>query len=421
MTLPNYWNLFSLRSSPFFQAPLGESDSEHPISLFVGRSEETRKLLAAIGGSSSSRQAIGGAPGIGKTTLVQLVKASALANDYWTTDGVITFYADDTAERVMGRVLEAIYEAVLTARPHTAHNRTMQTAQQYVRAFRLSGGSANVSALGFGAGASRTVSAVTPPAGLMLDGPRLIRELLELARANGKGVIVHLNNLENLTERGLANAADILRSLRDPVLLQEGLHVLLVGTADAVTASVTAHPQLRSVFSIHVIEPMPLPDFQALLQARYEHLRLSPGRGITPPVSPATVEALYPLFRGDLRGLLKALEDGVSLLAGLIGPEPDAPIPLETLRPVLKQRYGDQLDAILKQNRQRQLTQWVERLGSDATPTQEQLAKLWKITQPGVSQALRDLGQAGYVTPLPRRGGGATTYALTGTARLTFG
>lgn len=419
--LPNHWNFFNLRESPYFQATLGRSEVSYPISLFVGRQKETNRLLAGIGGAASSRQAIGGAPGVGKTTLVQSVKATAVANNMWATNGVISFYPDDTAERVMGRVLEGIYEAVLTARPHTAQNEAMKAAQQYVRAFRLAGGSGNISAFGFGAGASRTASAVTPPGGLLIDGPRLIRELLNLATANATGIVVHLNNLENLSEKDLANAADILRSLRDTVLLQDGLHLLLIGTAEAVTTSITAHPQLRSVFTLLVIEPMPLADVQVLLEARYKYLVLSSEKRVTPPVSPEAIAALYPLFRGDLRGLLKALEDAVSLLVGVVGTEPSASITLDSLRPALQRWYSDQLTATLTPARQHQLTEWGERLGPEATPNQEQLVKAWDVSQPGVSQALRDLNKAGYVTALPRRGADATTYALTGISRIIFG
>lgn len=45
----------------------------------------------------------------------------------------------------------------------------------------------------------------------------------------------------------------------------------------------------------------------------------------------------------------------------------------------------------------------------------------WKLSQPSVSQALQDLGRAGYAGPLPRCGADATTYALTGSSRLVFG
>jgi hypothetical protein len=419
--LPNHWNLFNLRESPYFQGTLGKHEKAHPISLFVGRSGETLQLLGGIGGSRSSRQAIGGAPGVGKTTLVQLVKATAVANGYWATNGVISCYPDDTAERMMGRILEGIYEAVLTARPHTSQHQAMQTAQQYVRAFRMAGGSGNISIAGFGAGMSASASAVTPAGGLLMDGPRLVRELLDLATENAKGVVVHLDNLENLSERGIANAADTLRSLRDTVLLQEGLHVLLVGTAEAVTASVSAHAQLRSVFSVLVIDPLPVEDVLSLLDARYQHLALSQDRPVTPPVEPEAVKKLYPLFRGDLRGLLKAMEDGVALLVGMVGTEPSAPITLGDLRPALRRQYAEQLTAALKPVRQQQLKQWADQLGADATPTQEQLVQTWKLTQPAVSQALRDVIQAGYVTPLPKRGGEATTYSFTGAGQIIFG
>lgn len=418
--LPNHWNLFNLRESPYFQTTLGRQGQSYPISLFVGRRAEAHQLLGGIGGASSSRQAVGGAPGIGKTTLVQLVRATAVANGYWATGGVVSFYPDDTAERVMARVLEAIYDAVLTARPQTAQNASMQAAQQYVRAFRLSGGSGSVSIAGFGVGASASTSAVTPAGGLLMDGPRLIRELLDLALANAKGVVVHLDNLENVAERGMSSAADILRSLRDTVLLQEGLHILIVGTAEAVTGAVSSHAQLRSVFSVMVLDPLPTSDVQALLDARYQHLALAPDRPVIAPVTPDAVKQLYSLFGGDLRGLLKALEDGVGLLVGLVGTEPSAPIEFATLAPALERKYAEQMAATLKPVRQQQLKKWVDGLRPEATPTQEQLVKVWGLTQPGVSQALRDLVQAGYVSAQPRRGE-ATTYALTGLSRIIFG
>src|SRR5580765_3450147 len=138
--LPNHWHLFNLRESPYFQDTLGEPASHYPLSLFVGRANEVTRLLAAIGGAGSSRLALGGAPGVGKTTLAQLVKSTAVAHGYWATNGVLPFYPEDTPERVLGGVLEGLYEAILTARPHTADHAAMRRAQQYVRAFRLSGG-----------------------------------------------------------------------------------------------------------------------------------------------------------------------------------------------------------------------------------------------------------------------------------------
>lgn len=419
--LPNYWQVFGLTESPFFQATLGDEPARYPLRLFVGRKTETRQLLAGVGGASSSRQALGGAPGVGKTTLVQLVKATAVQNGYWATRDLIPFHAGDTVELVLGRILGGVYETVLTARPTTAEHTTMQRAQQYVRAFRLTGGGANVSMFGVGGGATRTTAAITPPAGLMLDGPRVIHELLDLAgEAGAHGVVLHLNNLENLSDRDLRNAADILRSLRDPVLLQNGLHVILVGTTEAVSSTIMTHAQLRSVFSIQTLGPLPIGDVQALLAARYKHLAIDSATKVLPPVTERTVGRLYALFRGDLRGLLKALEEGVSLLVGLVGKHPGAPIPLDALREVLQARYFDILSQTLSSARQRQLQAWATTLGPAYTPTQDELKTLWRVSQPAVSQALSDLGATGYVIPLPRRGLEPGKYAFTGVSRLIF-
>lgn len=337
---------------------------------------------------------------------------------YWATNEVLPVYPDDNVQRLMGGALGGLYDAILTARPAMAEHEAMQRAQQYVRAFRLTSAGANLSILGVGAGASRSTSAVTPAGGVLLDGPRLIRELLDLSlRANGKGIVLHLNNLENLSDRDVANAADILRSLRDPVLLQPGLHTIIVGTTDAVTTATMSHAQLRSVFTLLIIEPLPLEDVQKLLTTRYRFLRHHPNKRVIPPVADAVVATLYELFRGDLRGLLKALEEGVTLLLGVA--KLGTPMTMKELGPALRQRYESLLRTTVSTARLGQLNVWGTKLGSDATPTQEDLIKVWKVRQSSVSQALKELVQAGHVIPLPKLGS-SMRYALSGASRLAF-
>jgi len=56
-----------------------------------------------------------------------------------------------------------------------------------------------------------------------------------------------------------------------------------------------------------------------------------------------------------------------------------------------------------------------------AQHTQKTLSKLWKVSQPAVSQALAFLVRQGYVVPLPRTGTDPRAYLLTGMSRLIFG
>lgn len=427
--LPTPWNVYNLRGSPYFQETLEQShDAPHPLELFVGRERELAAMQAVIRGAGSSRQAVAGASGIGKTTLVQSVKAAALADGYFATDALVPFLPDDTSERLFGRVLGALYDAILANRPQSGGNPAMQAAQQLVRADRLYGGGGSISVLGVGGGANRSIT-VLAPKDLLIDGPRVMRDLLGLVReSDGRGVVLHLNNLENLSESEAADAAEILRSLRDSMLLHDGLHYVVVGTTDAVVSVVNSYPQVRSVFSTPLLlEPMPVHDVHQLLEARYAYERLDDARPVVPPVDRQAVEDLYPLFRGDLRGLLKALDDGTVLLIGLEGIRPTAhgarqvaPLTLDALRPALQQRYAAMLTHDLDDRRAEQLARW-GRSDPASTQTQKSLAALWKIKQASVSIALGALQRQGYVVALPRVGAQPIQYVLSGVSRLVFG
>jgi hypothetical protein len=421
MPLPNLWRLYNLGSSPFFQATLRPDSVATPLSLFVGRQNERQRLLSAIGGSRSSRQAVAGRPGIGKTTLVQAVKADALAAGYWTSAEIIPITADLASEELIGLLLAGTYDAILASNTQ-ASGAAMEAAQQLVRTIRLRGGGFTVSAAGFGAGGTNTQAVSSPPGALMLDGPRVLRDLLAFALEQGAtGVVLHLNNLENLSEADAARAADLLRSIRDQVLLLEGLHTIVVGTTDAVRTVVQSHTQVRSVFSDPVVlEPLDLNEVHQLLEARYQSLQLDPSQPVRSPVQDDVIDALHELFRGDLRGLLKALEDGITALLGLTVAGQDAgPVGLADLTLVLRQRYRLELHDQLGSTLWQRLEAWAAR-GAQALLTQADLVALWGIKQPSVSQALQQLIVAGTVDVLPRRGGDPLHYLLTGATRLAL-
>ena len=422
MALPNLWGLYNLRSSPYFQATLRQDVAGTPVSLFAGRQAERQRLLTTIGSSRSSRQAVAGRPGIGKTTLVQVVKADALEAGYWTSAEVLPISAAEQSEDLLGRLLSGTYDALLASHPQAA-GPAMDAAQQLVRGFRLRGGGFSLSGFGFGGGGSRSEGVSTPPSALLLDGPRALRDLLTYAREEGaEGVVLHLNNLENLSEADAGRAAELLRGIRDQALLLDGLHLVVVGTTDAVRTVVQSHTQVRSVFSDPIVlEPLALEQVQRLLTYRYDALRLDPARPGQAPVGNAVIEPLYDLFRGDLRGMLKALEDGITALLGLAAAgQGAAAIGLGDLLLVLRQRNRVELEEQLGGGLWGRLQQWADD-DPAAVRTQAELVELWGIKQPSVSQSLQALVEAGAAEALPRQGREAIRYLLTGTARLGLG
>mgnify|MGYP003336420329 CR=1 FL=1 len=161
MALPNLWGLYNLRSSPYFQATLRADAEATPLRLFVGRHQERQLLLTTIGSSRSSRQAVAGRPGIGKTTLVQAVKADAGTAGYWSSAEVISLGSEGSSEELLGWLLNGAYDAVLACCP-TAAGPAVEAAQKLVRSFRLRGGGFSASAFGFGAGGTRTEGISTP-------------------------------------------------------------------------------------------------------------------------------------------------------------------------------------------------------------------------------------------------------------------
>jgi len=418
--LPNLWNVFQLRESPFFQDTLGSASRHpYPLSLFVGRQAETAQLLATIGGTRSSRQAIAGAAGSGKTTVVQIVKAKAIAAGYWAADELIPIYDTDTTETLMGRLLSGLYDTILALRPQTAQNPAMQIAQQLVRVGRLTTGrGATMSFLGVGGGVTANTSLVAPTGAMLLDGPRIFADLVHLVlHAGARGVVLHVNNLENLSAAATDRAAEMLRSLRDPVLMVDGLHVLLVGTSDTVTRAVGRYAQVRTVFTAPItIGPMPVADVQALLAARYTYLAMS-GAKPTPPFTAPTIAALYPLFRGDLRSFLTTLEDGVRLLVGVSAT--GAPIGLADLKRTLQTDYTARLRLQLEPTQQAMLDAWGKHPA--ASQTQASLRILWRVAQGTVSTRVAEFIRDGYVLALPKSGTGPVQYVLTGVSRLIYG
>lgn len=420
---PTAWRIYNLRQSPFFQREL-ESDpvSPRPLSLFVGRARELTTLLDVIHDAAldGSVQAVAGGVGVGKTTLVKELKSRAQAAGYLTTDAIVPVLQHDTADSLFARVLGALYDTILANRPQSGGHPAMADAQVLVRTTRLTSGGLNLSipAVG-GIGGSRGTTVVTPK-DILIDGPRVMRDLMRMVvESDARGVVLHLNNLENLTDRDAARAADLFRTLRDVMPLHNGLHFVVVGTTDAVLTALGSK-QVRHHAHVLPLEALDVEDVHHLLAARYEHLTADADQPARAPVDERTVEALYDLFRGDLRGLLRALEDGVRPLLGLV--EPPRPLTIDDIRPLLRQRYVREMSEHLDARAVQHLTTW----GSAAPAgeqTQKDLEQRWGIGQSAVSKVLKGLIEAGYVVVLPKGTGGtsATPYALSGRSRLIFG
>jgi Cdc6-like AAA superfamily ATPase len=416
--LPTPWNVYNLRGNPFFQEPLeAEERTPRPLSLFVGRQQELDRLQQHIRGAegNATRQAIAGSPGVGKTTLAKELKARLLADGYMASDSLVAVSRDDTTESLFARVLNALFDTIIANRLMAADNQALVDAQVMVRATRLTtGASIGVSVPGLGGSVSRSQTVLRPD--MMIDGPRIVRDLSRFVLgSDARGVVLHINNLENLTEKDARQTADIIRDLRDPLFFQNGLHFVFVGTTEAVDTVVNTHAQVRSTVTVHRLEPLTIAEVHQALAARYEHLRMDERHPVQAPVAQEAVATLHTLYRGDLRGVLKALDEGVTPLLGLA-----RSVTLDELRETLRGRYQTELASRMDGKRLEQLNAWGTKDPATAH-TQKSLKALWKVSQAAVSNAVTSFVQQGYVVALPRVGAEPIQYVLSGVSRLIFG
>ena len=249
--------------------------------------------------------------------------------------------------------------------------------------------------------------------------PPILRELPRVASRHGlAGILIHINNLENLvTDADRTRAGNALLDLRD-LFLVDGLHYLLVGTPDAVRALIAPHAQMRSVFGMsRPLAPLPRDGFLSLLARRYTHLRLDASREVRAPVDHDAAAEVYRVYRGDLRGTLRALDEATQELIGYTE-RPGAPIGSDELFGVLVPMLQAEADSTLGESLQDRFYTLREVGGGEIT--QKGLMDLWNVTQGPVSAYVRELQRLGYVHE-SRREGRQIWYALTGPARLVLG
>ncbi|MYF19731.1 MAG: ATP-binding protein [Synechococcus sp. SB0677_bin_5] len=136
MALPNFWKVCGFKSSPYFKDTLHENSSTKSLSLFVGREEEQRQLLATIGSSDSSRQAVAGFPGVGKTTLVQHIKAEAKKANYCVSDEFISITPEHSSDTLLGQLIAGIYDSICACEPELKNREEMKNVCHFVEITR---------------------------------------------------------------------------------------------------------------------------------------------------------------------------------------------------------------------------------------------------------------------------------------------
>lgn len=428
--------LFNLRESPYFQDTL-QASGRYSLSTFVGRQDTAdlmlRKILMSPGGT---RQTIRGQPGVGKSTLAQYIKAEAATQfDLLAVSATSSLGSATDTDQVAAQILRAIVEALLLGAKvrgvDVSDTPAIRDASYLARLFQFPtnvGG--ELSTVGFGSDGGMSHVPLAPIAAKpSIVLPWLLPELMQVATQvlHAKGILLHLDYLNDLPLATAERAARILRDLRDTALLLEGYHWLVVGTENTVGTIVDGVEQVRTVFHRpRALLPLAPAELAALLDTRYEVLRADPTVPFLRPVEPDAVDALYRAFNGNLRATFGALDAALSNLLGTSSNGPEAALTLTDMAPFLADRARVTANEQLNERGAEDLMTIVHTFGNvpfTRAMVREQI--LHVKHDPSVRSYLALLLRFGYIRahpePQPTGGRPAAQYIITDTARLVGG
>lgn len=310
------WNAYGLAANPFFQEELrSDPAAPYPVALHVGRDDELKLAVRQLGGGTSSRLIVEGAPGIGKTSFVNKLKAEVTHAGMLTHADPVRIVADSTVLSFVADVLRVLLR-IRTARGLDTNAFWTRTARLVEGEDTMSGG-LTLGPIGVSYQGGRIPAEA--PIGTLYE--TVAEGMDRLSHDLGMHILLHINNLENLGDDDASRAARLLRDLRD-FLMIAGAHWVFVGASGVDYAVFREYDQVAGIFPHPIVlEPLTHTEVAELLRKRYVHLARE-GAKVVPPVEPETAAELYGLFKGDLRNFLRLLSDASALALGVEAIEP---------------------------------------------------------------------------------------------------
>ena len=416
--LHGLWERLGFRDDPYYVEPL-PVDAES-LELFVGRAADRRRLLSFVQETPTGKTMVQGAPGVGKTSLVNVVQQELFASgERCPLLSVIEVPADQTREGFLLGVISGVVaslEALFDPREwqgDDAMTRARDVVNQTVRTARDLGISATLPG-GLGGGL-QAASAPVPSAPLSPTVPMLLgllNGLVATVRRRGfEGLILPVNNLDTLTD---TQAAQFLNQTRDITMGQHapGIHWIFIAGATLFRVLET-QPEYRRVSEAFTNNPVTLgplawEDVEAALERRRLHFANDPQ--VPLPVSMTVAREIYEAGGGELRFTMARLSRTVREFAAAFPSE--RAVPDHQARYLLAEWGRAQLADTVLSAGERRVVAHLRTFGSIRS---RDFALVRISSAQRLSQILRSLARKHYV-----RGGNRAPYRLTPSARFAL-
>ena len=302
----NIWELYGLKTNPFFTEPLLLFGGDIDLRVgFVGREEEVKRLRS-IFGSGGSRIIVYGDVGVGKTTLVNYVRAIMPSNTFFTPLKEIAVQSEWNGGDFILNTLASIY---YTIKRRSDLSKTFLSSELIKKLELLidiverkdRNISLNIGVVGGGVGSTTTINLPN----LTIHSLQIFFEQIveEIKKAGFKEIILHYNNLDIFETQNLQK---IFNSIRDFIQTKD-VNFIFIGDL-AVPQVINQMKRVSSIMSDSsiFIENLSLNNLKKLLDTRINHLSAS---GLVPvkPYEDEVISKLYTLYDGNLRFVLNSL------------------------------------------------------------------------------------------------------------------
>ncbi len=256
LSIGNPWLGWGLTRDPFFQEALTpEADSLHPAErLHVGRAPELVLAANQVLGATSSRAVVQGEYGVGKTSFTSRLKTVLAEHGVLTHARPVRVTRDLRAREFEAEVVRALLDIRASLPEDQRPRESAEDAAFWRRAARLVEGE---DTLGGGVGALGVSVSQSP--GRIPPERRELSLFAEIAGAverlsvppggpthPRRRVLLHVNNLENLSRASAEAATALFLDLRDYFLIPHS-HWLFVGAADLEARVFAPEPPLHSI------------------------------------------------------------------------------------------------------------------------------------------------------------------------------
>ena len=284
------WRRYGLKDSPYFVNPLS-STSSLPLSLFTGRQEEKTRLVNVIR-LGEGRCMVVGAPGVGKTTLVNFVRQEAANNQFFTPSREIEINHAMGGNEFIISTLSAIHDELRAQNKQINADlmEKLNALYELTRFGELSHDLGQISQLN---------------RGKLLE---LFRQVVsEIVNPRFKGIIIHYDNLDNID-----NPEDVLEMVSDvrDFLLTSKVIFIFVGDI-FLPQTIYQKPRISQIFINTPIEVNPLSydDIIKILNTRLKFMKADDVNEIISPHTDEAIKRLFNLHDGNLREILNSMTE----------------------------------------------------------------------------------------------------------------